>query len=258
MAGYGYVTDKGFASFARELSEGAWKEVSIEAHDGEGERPLAGASLLAAPLPVVWKLRATWAIRALASAMGTAADLLELDVEWDSSQRALNLALLAAAEHREAETRAAAERLRAALLMGGGAAQTQLSYEQEVAFGYAQLEHAGTPPLAADVRAVELWGYLERVKEATDALAIGLGHGAPLLRADPRAQRIRAALTACATAFAAIHEQLGWVLEHTAAGAERQRLAALEAPFSALLERYPPRAKTSAEAVEETAGGGSG
>lgn len=114
MAGYGYsyVTDKGFTSFTRELSEGAWKDVSIKKHDADGDPLVAKSSLLDAPPPVVWKLRATWCIRRLARAMGvtTADDIVTLDAEWDSSQRALNLGLLTAAEHRDADLRAAAER----------------------------------------------------------------------------------------------------------------------------------------------------
>jgi hypothetical protein len=117
--GYGYVTDKGFASFARELSEGAWKEVSIKKYDSDTDPPVVKGSLLDASLPVVWKLRATLEIRGLLRAMGTATadDLVKLDAEWDSSQRALNLALLAAVEHKEPEHRAGAN---PAVLREGG------------------------------------------------------------------------------------------------------------------------------------------
>lgn len=258
MAGYGYsyVTDKGFTSFTRELSEGAWKDVSIKKHDGDGDPPLAKSSLLDAPLPVVWKLRATWSIRRLTRAMGTATadDLVKLDAEWDSSQRALNLALLTAAEHREADQRAAAERLRTALLMGGGTSQTLLTYEKEVDFGYAQLDLAGKGPLAADVKTTGVKTHLERVREATDALAVGLGRGPGQKRAATRARRIRDALAACSAAFNAIHDELGWVIEHSEPGEEREQLVALHAPLLALLDRYPPRARTTTEEVDEPQG----
>jgi hypothetical protein len=254
--GYGYVTDKGFASFARALSEGAWKDVSIEKHDGDGDPPLAKGPLLEASPALLWKLRATWAIRALLGAMGTATadDLLRLDAEWDSSQRALNLTLLAAGEHRDAEHRAAAERLRTALLLGGGTGQTQLSYEKEVDFGIAQRDLAGKAPLSADVKAVGVGEHLERIGDATDALAIGLGRGPGQVRAVSRARRIRDALAACAAAFNTIHDELAWAIEHTGPGNDHQRLEALYAPFLALLERYPAHAKTgSDEGVAEAA-----
>ena len=259
MAGYGYsyVTDKGFASFARNLSEGAWKEVSIKKYDADGDTPVAKSSLLDAPLPVVWKLRATWSIRMLARAMGvtTADDLVALDAEWDSSQRALNLALLTAAEDREADQRAAAERLRTALLMGGGTAQTLLTYEKEVDFGHAQLELAGKAPLSGDVKATGIKAHLERIHEATDALARGLGRGPGQKRASTRARRIRDALAACSTTFNTIHDELGWVLAHSEPGDDRDRLAALQSPLLALLDRYPPRSKTTSEEVEDAPDG---
>lgn len=258
MAGYGYsyVTDRGFTSFTRELSEGAWKDVSIKKHDSDGDPLVARSSLLDAPLPVVWKLRATWCIRGLAQAMGaaTADDLVTLDAEWDSSQRALNLALLAAAEHREANQRAAAERLRGALLQGGGTAQTLLTYEKEVDFGRAQLDLAGKAPLAADVKATGIKVHLERIREATDALAEGLGRGPGQKRAGTRARRIRDALAACSAAFNTIHDELGWAIEHSKPGEHRELLAALHAPLLALLDRYPPRVKTTTEEVEDAEG----
>lgn len=254
--GYGYVTDKGFASFARELSEGPWKEVSIKKHDSDADPPLVKGSLMDAALPVVWKLRATWAIRGLLRAMGTATadDLVKLDAEWDSSQRALNLALLTEAEHKELEHRTAAERLRTALLMGGGTGQTQLSYEKEVDFGNAQHDLAGKAPLSADVKTAGVGAHLRRIREATEALAAGLGRAPGQTRALSRARRIRDALAACSAAFNSIHEELEWVTEHTPPGTERQALEALHAPFLALLDRYPPRAKTTSEEVEEALG----
>ena len=199
--GYSYVTDRGFASFTGDLSDGAWKDVSIKKHDSEADPPIAKASLIDAPLPVVWKLRATWGIRALVSAMGiaTADHLIALDAEWDSSQRALNLALLALAEHKDAEHRAGAERLRTALLLGAGTGQTQLSYEKEVDFGRAQLGLADKAPLSADVKAAGLMPHLARIREATEALAQGVGRKSGQTRTGSRARRIRDALAACST-----------------------------------------------------------
>lgn len=251
--GYSYVTDRGFTSFARVLSEGAWKDISLKKYDTESDTLFAKSSLLESSLPVMWKLRATWSIRVLVRAMGvTSTDaLIELDGEWDSAQRALNLALLVATEHREVDRRAAAERLRTALLLGSGTAQTQLSYEKEVDFGYSQLDLTGKAPLSADVKATGIKPHLERVRDATDALAMGLGRAPGQRRAGTRARRIREALVGCSTAFNMIHDQLAWTLEHTAPGNDRDLLEALQAPLLALLDRYPPRAKTATEEVED-------
>lgn len=254
--GYGYVTDKGFASFARELSEGAWKDVSIKKHDSDADPPILKGSLVEASLFVVWKLRATWELRKLLRAMGTATadDLLKLDGEWDSSQRALNLALLSEAEHKEPEHRDAAERLRTALLMGGGTGQTQLSYDKEVDFGNAQLDLAGKAPLAADVKMAGVGAHLKRIREATEALSAGLGRAPGQTRTVSRARRIRDALAACSATFNSIHEELEWIIQHTAPGAERQTLQAFQSSLLGLLERYPPRAKTTTEDMDADVG----
>lgn len=249
--GYSYVTDRGFASFARELSEGAWADVSIEPLDDGSDAAIAASSLLDAPLVTVWKLRATWAIRTLLRAIGTttADELLRLDAEWDSAQRALNLALLTETEHPDAARRAGADRMRSALLLGAGTGQTNLSYDKEVDFGLAQLDLAADTPLAADVAAAGLLPHLDRIRAATDALAAGLGRSPGESRTLPRTQRIREALAGCSQAFNAIHGALEWCVEHTAAGPDREQLEALRAPFLALLERYPPRARTAEEEV---------
>jgi hypothetical protein len=254
MAGYGYsyVTDKGFTSFARELSEGAWGGISIEIYDSEAVPPVAREPLANTPVAVLWKLRAIWAIRGLVRALGIASaeELMRLDAEWDSSQRALNLALLTEAEHKEAERRAAAERLRASLLSGAGTSQTRLSYDKEVDFGYAQMTLVGKAPLAADAEVADLAPYLERIRDATLALATGLGREPGQTSTGSRARRIQKALPGCSTAFNAMHDELDWLIEHTI-GEDSARFEALRVPLVALIDRYPPRPKTSSEEVEE-------
>ncbi len=245
--GYSYVTDKGFTAFLRELSEGPWKPVSIKKYDVPDQLP---AGLIEAPRPVVWKLRATWAIGALTATNGaTTTEALELlDGEWDSAQRSLSFAILGAAEHKDPERRAAAERLRKALLSGNGTAQTLLGYDEEVDFGRHQAEVTTKGPLVADVKAVELGPHLARIHEATEALARGLGREPGQNRAPARSKRVREALSGCSTAFNAIHEEIEWLLAHTPAGPARDNLTGLHAPLLALLDRYPPRAGAAADA----------
>jgi len=239
MAGYGYsfVTDKGFVAFTHELDKGAWKGVSINKYDTPGS--MAKAVLADAPLIVAWKLRATWGIRALA-ATANAEALAPLDAEWDSAQRALNLAVATGEEHKKPEHKAAAGRVRAALLSGNGTAQTVLSYDQEVDFGQNQLDLAAKKSLAADVKLLGLGDHLKRIREATDALAKALGRDAAKGRAPARSQRVREALTACSIAFNGIHEEIAWAVQHTSDLDDRARLEKLLAPFERMLERYPP------------------
>ncbi|WP_437894930.1 hypothetical protein [Sorangium sp. So ce124] len=255
MAAYGYsfVTDKAFSAFARDLEQGAWKGVSIDKYDVPNRVP--AASLFEAPRPVVWKLRARWSIAALDEALGvaSAAALAELDTEWDTAQRALHLFLASAAESKDPAQRDAAVRLRGALLAGAGTEQTQYAYDAEVDYGWHQVAVAGKAPLAADVKKVGAGAYLKRAEEATEALARGLGRTSGQKRAVARSKRIREAVVGCTQAFNAIHGELGWLIEHTPSGKQRDLLQALHAPFLALLERSPQRAPAAAAPEEDAA-----
>ncbi|WP_437925967.1 hypothetical protein WMF37_44075 [Sorangium sp. So ce291] len=253
MAAYGYsfVTDKAFSAFARDLDQGAWKSVSIAKYDVPNRVPTA--LLLEAPKPVIWKVRALWSIAALDEALGvaSAAALAELDTEWDASQRALHLFLASAAESKDPAQRDAAVRLRGALLAGAGTEQTRYTYDAEVDYGWHQVAVAGKAPLAADVKKVGAGPHLERVEEATEALAKGLGRSSGQKRAVARSKRIREAVVACTQAFNAIHDDIGWLIEHTPSGKHRELLEALHAPFLALLERSPQRGSAAAAPKEE-------
>ncbi len=246
--GYSFVTDKGFSAFARELDAGAWKVIEVEKYDVPDRMPKA--SLLDAPRPVTWKLRLVWSIRDLDEALGVSPEALGLiDTEWDASQRALHLFLASETEQKDPERKAAAERLRGSLLAGAGTEQTTYGYEEEVDFGYQQIARSKKAPLEADVQKVGLGPYLARVEEATNALAKGIGREPGKKRAAP-SKRLREALGVCSTAWNAVHEDLDFCFEHARPGKEREMLDALRAPFLALLERYPAKAKS-----EEAAGG---
>ncbi|WP_438015959.1 hypothetical protein WMF18_34665 [Sorangium sp. So ce315] len=119
--------------------------------------------------------------------------------------------------------------------------------------GWHQVAIAGKAPLAADVKKVGAGPYLKRVEEATEALAKGLGRSSGQKRAVARSKRIREAVVACTQAFNAIHDDIGWLIAHTPSGKQRDLLAALHAPFLALLERSPQRAPATAAPEEEVA-----
>jgi hypothetical protein len=240
--GYSFVSDKGFIAFAHDLSEGAWKDISIKKYDVPDRMP--SLSLLEAPRPVAWKLRATWAIATLREIMGgvSAEVLAQLDGDWDSAQRKLYHHLGSASEDKDAAKREAAERLRGALLRGGGTAQTTMAYDDEVDFGRQQLALLRSDPLAAAAKKVGLAAVIKQVEEATEALAKALGRGPGQKRSAPRSIRLREALTECSVAFNWIHQDLVWTAEHTPPGPSRTELDNLLAPFTALLSRFPPTA----------------
>ncbi|HLM76677.1 MAG TPA: hypothetical protein VK459_28445 [Polyangiaceae bacterium] len=260
--GYSFVSDKGFVAFAHDLSEGAWKDISITKYDVPDRMP--ALSLLEAPRPVVWKLRATWAIATLREILGGASEeaLAQLDGDWDSAQRKLYYHLGGASEDKDTGKRGAAERLRGALLRGGGTAQTTMGYDDEVDFGRHQLAILKGDPLAADAKKVGLAAVVKQIEESTEALAKALGRGPGQKRSSPRSIRLREALTECSAAFNWIHQDLAWTAEHTPPGAARTQIDNLLAPLTALLSRFPPTsgakggATAEDEEVDAAAGGG--
>ena len=236
--GYGHVTEKGFIAFSHDLCEGAWAEVSSKGYDS-AQRMLP-SNPMEVPRDVGWKLRATWAIAALRDALGTSPEVLvELDVLWDSTQRKLFHILGSAAEDRNPEVRAAAERLQGALLEGAGTAQTNLSYDEEVDFGRHQVALMSKGARAEDVKRLGLGSLRDEIHDATESLARGVGRRPGEQRTTGRYKRVRAATAACAAAFNGIHDEIAWFVEHAPPGKARKRLERMLAPFQALLERYP-------------------
>jgi hypothetical protein len=255
MAGYGYsyVSDKSFVAFLHDLSEGAWKSVSIAKYDN-AERTLSPA-MLDAPQPVLWKLRIVWAIAALKDALGSGT-LDKLDADWDACQRRLYHQLATHADDKSQEIREAAARLQGLLLQGGGTGQTSLDYDGEVDFGRHQILVTGEGQAAADVKKLKLGEALQDIAKATEALAKGLGRTSGGKRPAAPSARQREALAACTAAFNGVHDTIAWFIEHTPGGPELERLQALMAPFEALLERNPPPAGKGAAAGKGAVFGG--
>ncbi|WP_437596202.1 hypothetical protein WMF28_26845 [Sorangium sp. So ce590] len=242
--GYSFVPDRGFSAFSRDLDEGAWKDVSIKKYDTLDRMP---PQLVEAPRPVAWKLRATWCIAVVDEALGigSASELAALDAEWDAAQRALHHFVASAEEGEDPAVREAATRIRSVMLKGNGTEQTRLGYDAEVDFGRFQAA-AARKSMEADIKKIGAGAHLKRIEKATEALAKGIGRGGGEKRPGTRAKRLRAATSGCVTAFNAIHDEITWLLAHSAPGKQRQQLEALHAPFLALLERYPPSARSAA------------
>jgi hypothetical protein len=235
--GYSYVTDKAFVAFLHDLSEGAWKDVSITKHD-KPDRQLAPA-MLDASHPVIWKLRIAWAIASLKDALGSAT-LDKLDADWDSAQRRLHHQLGALAEDKKADVREAAGRLQGLLLQGGGTGQTSFDYDAEVDFGREQIQLTKEGQAAADVKKLKLGDLLKDIATTTEALAKGLGRTAGGKRPAAPSARTRDAIGECTAAFNGVHDDIAWFVAHTSNGPARDHLTALQAPFEALLARNPP------------------
>lgn len=243
--GYGYVPEKGFIAFARDLSSGAWQAVVIPKKlDPAAERWHATA-LMDLPRAAYWKLRASSAIEWLRAALGVGtAEVLEaLDGNWDRLQRRLHHRIGDAEDDNVAAHREAAKRLRGLLLSGNGTAQTNIGYDEEVDFGWNQVELASKGAAAADVKLLGLDALIHEINTATNDLAKGLGRTPGQKRTAPRFARIRAALAECAGAFNGVHDDIAWAIAHSEPGPEQDGLKALLGPFEGLLERYPAPAK---------------
>ena len=241
--GYSSVDDKGYLSFAGAFEEGAWKDISIKKHDSEDM--LASSPFATTPLSVKWKLAGTWAIRTLVQGMSVG-NTVDLDNEWDAAQRSFSAGVASEEDHQDPAHRAAAGRVRTALLSGAGTSQTQLDLDKEFDFGKKQLLLAEEKNLAADVKLIGLGPKLDRIRAATLALGEGTGRVPGKNRAKARSARTRDALAECSAAFNGIHDDLVWAIAHTASGPDRDKLEKLLEPFQALLDRYPTSPGTAA------------
>lgn len=240
--GYGSVTEQGFVGFEMRLSEGAWSAVDVKglaSADGTLEHAVAKLGVL--PMS---KLRVREAIAVLVGALAGQSAAADLDDVWDRVQTRLDAHLALKAADDDAAVAAAARRCRGALLAGNGTAQTQYTLRREVDFGRTQVKLAATKPLADDVALVGIAATIKRVAETTEALAKEVPEGAGD-RPRGRAVQIRAAWSGCVAAFNGVHDDLTWLLAHTLAGAERERVAELLAPFEALLEDNMERSAPS-------------
>ena len=244
--GYSNVGDKGYVSFSSALEEGGWKDISIKPYDSEGM--VIKVPLATMPVGVRWKLAGTWAIRTLVRSMSVG-DNAELDSEWDAAERSFSAGVASEEDHQEASHRAAAGRVRTALLSGAGTQQTMLDLDGEFEFGQKQLVLAEEKGLAADLKLLGLGPKLDRIRAATLALGAGIGRAPGKNRSKARSLRIRDALQGCSGAFNGIHYDLEWAIAHSPSGPDRDKLESMLAPFQALLERYPATAADEATAA---------
>jgi hypothetical protein len=242
--GYGYVEEKGFVSFSGAFEDGHWKSIDIQPYDSE--EMIAKAPFATTPVVVQWKLSGTWGIRTLVRSMSVGNNA-ELDSEWDASQRSFAAGVAAEEDHKDPAHRAAAGRIRTALLSGAGTSQTILELDGEFEFGKQQLVLAEEKALAADLKLTDLGPKLDRIREATLALGEGIGRVPGKNRAPARWLRIREALQECVGVFTSIHDGLEWAIAHSPAGPERDTLEKMLEPFQALLERYPAPAAAEAK-----------
>lgn len=237
------VEDKGFIAFGERMEESAWAEVDAEAQIS-GAKPIKRGD----PQEVVWKVRLVWAISAVVTSLGLASakDVLKVERAWDNAQHRLHLKTDFDARDRDPSTREAAQRVRAALLLGDGVDQNNLSWSEEVEFGLKQLRLASEAKLAADVTALELQPLLDDIRAATDALARALQISPDKNRDAARSVQARRALSDCRRTFRAVLEDLDWLISVQTSAQDAADLERLRAPLIALHARYSASKRVSA------------
>jgi hypothetical protein len=238
-AGFSYVDTDGFISFKKELESNSWKEFDISAWLDGG-----GGSLLQAPFVVVCKVRLHRAIANLATVLQqiSSTNLAELDSRWDSLQRRLHYKTADLSESEDAKISSAALRVRSATLKGEGTAQTNLTYQKEVAWGRKQVTLCREKPLSDDVALLELGGLIDEIEKATEAFAVALdtsGTTGESSEATARNDRLLEAKAECRQACNSTLNGLELQLEQRElAPNEKTSIEACLAPLRALLKRY--------------------
>lgn len=244
-----HVPAEAFIGFRRELATEVWATINISAYAGPNQTPLQ--PLLEAPQLILGKIQLLWSLERLALARAGAGSAKDRDRDWDTSQKRLRARLDLAAMDDDPAKRAAAERLQQTMLSGGGGeAQTQLAYQQEVDFGRQQLEQAASGQVAADIALLDLGSTMEDIHQSTEALAMAIGHGQDNQRPS---ERLRKATAKCISTCTMVLTQLAWLMDNGQAGADRARAAKLYESLESLARRYPgPRATAPAPDDEPT------
>jgi hypothetical protein len=239
------VTDDAFVAFTAELDQGPWGTIDITPYiDAEGAvtKPVGNA-----PAGVYFKIELNGSIAALVRARSGTYSAADLDRIWDTQQRTLNLALVAASADPDANKRAAAKRLRKVLLLGSGTGQTKLPYQKEVDFGRQQKKDVASGQGADDVKLLGLGPVLGTIDVATENLAAAINHGST---GEAPSDQARVAKAACAAAFSWVAEGLGRVVMRGMPGPDRETAEQLLEVLFALAARYPappPKPKKAPE-----------
>jgi hypothetical protein len=213
------------------LENAPWTEIPAP----DPAKPLSEA-----PTVVMLKNRLDRAVRGVLAAMGVSNNVLEADKEWDRCQTRLNTRVAFDENDTELERRAAAGRVRATLLTGGGTGQNALALDLEVDFGGAQVNQCkeGTP-LYADIQALGYQTLIDDIRASSDALAVAVGREIPGPRPPSRSVQIREAVRSAARAFNAVDDSIDDLLTETAEGTPAHaQLTKLRLSLQSLLARY--------------------
>jgi hypothetical protein len=234
------VPSEGFIAFADELATDKWATIDITPYVGPKQtttQPIFGI-----PSLITCKILLIWVLDTLMGVHGVTDNAKKADKLWDNAQRRLRSLIEMWAAHHDALKCEAAARLRKALLLGAGTAQTMLGYHQEVDFARQQLKTVSTTQTAADIALLGLGVAIDDIREATDALADAISYGQTSSR--PFEQR-QMAMTNCIATFESVTQTLTQIADNKGLEAQSILAAKLRVPFEALIKRYPATSTTT-------------
>ena len=237
--GFGHCSEEAFASFATDLTQGAWASVARVRDDSADRRP--AGSLLREPFAVVWRAQLTWSVEDMAAALNAQSNNDVLDIAWDRSQRRLDGQVTADENHDDPARSAAAARIRKGFLVGRGTEQTTWTLDREVDLGRAQVKRAVSDEYKSDVALLGYGPIFAEVHKTTEALARSIGRGDEATKGTPRHARRRAAFGNCVTAFNLVFGQMG--LDARSPPAGRRPRPRRVAPRDAARAARSPRAQ---------------
>lgn len=230
------VPDMGFLSVGESLqNQTTWEEVKADAI-------VSRAQPVTATLPkdVLWKARLLWSIAALSACLGIVdhEKVKQTKKMWKNAQQRLHHKTEFDARDSDPAINEAAQRVRGALLLGNGLAQTQLSLEEAIDFAHKQLELSQGELLSQDINDLKLQPLIDDIRTTTAQLTAALGITSGKNRDAARSLKIRQALSECRATFRAVLDDLNWLLSCELSHEEAKRLQTLRAPLVALHERY--------------------
>ena len=237
QASYSSVPKEAVVAFAKELEQGRWAEISVDPYQGAADH-------LNVPVLPLLKMRMQRKLQEFTQALGSSNSILQAaDERWDASQRKLEARITLAEQDDSEELAAAGDRLRNSLLLGNGLAQTNLSYPEEVAFGYKQIgllraEKAENSSFASPKEDAALLGLGGLVAEI-EARTLALEQALPKEGEDTnRFDQIKELYTECLNLLRSVHQELDLQKSSTANGETRHHINELKAPFMNLLNQY--------------------
>lgn len=249
---YQRVSKDHLATFNNALQQGAWGEVETRPYEDLAEH-------LTVPIVALLKLRLSRVAVALVNALSGASDALtSQDVRWDAAQKRYLLKIAMAEADDDPKLQAAGARLRKATTLGNGLGQTQLGYEDEVAFGEKQvlLSRAASDPnpnthsVGEDVALIGAEGNIKEIEERTAEFKKAIEQTSGGGEVTGRSARIKIAAIDCISELNDAYHELE--KQHSAAkrAETRANLKRLQAELNAAVPQEDPPTRPILQAVE--------